>query len=93
MDGANEAVAELVAWGLGTGQSFGQRFLPVGLKSGQGAGEFDATGEHTSEVEAQPTRSGVSKVWLRFFSIPTVVKRADSDLKMLIASQRGNTGN
>jgi len=33
-----------------------------------GAGGFDATGEHTSEVEAQPTRSGDSKVWLGVFA-------------------------
>jgi hypothetical protein len=30
-----------------------------------GAGSLDATGEHTDEVEAQPTRSEVSKVWSR----------------------------
>ena len=65
MVGANEAVAEPVAWGLGAGQSFGQRFRPVGRKSGLGAGGFDAMGEHTSGVEAQPTRSEVSEVWLR----------------------------
>ena len=77
MDGANEAVAEPVAWVPGAGQSFGQRFLAVGLKSGQRAGGFDAMGEHTSEVEAQPTRRGVSEVWLRFvspFHVTTIVE-------------------
>jgi hypothetical protein len=93
VDGANEAVAEPVAWGLGIGQSFGQRFVPVGLKSGQGEGDFDATGEHTSEVETQPTRSGVSKVWLRLSACPVVIQRENNNPKMAFANHRGNAWN
>ena len=47
--------------------------LSAGRKSGARAGGFYATGEHISEVESQPARSGVSEVWLR---LPAAFKDA-----------------
>jgi hypothetical protein len=64
-DWASAAVAEPVAWGLGASQSCGLRVCPLAESLARWRVELGASGEHTSEVESKPARSGVSEDWSR----------------------------